>query len=87
MRSSSLVRNGRMRMSEVGGQGRGTDGAAVVKLDLVGLMGRSNLTVSLQSGDSVDERRVRPGFDRSLGLGGGDDVCGGFFDYAEAVEF
>ena len=67
-------KNTRLRVSEIDGQRRGTDGAAVVELNLVGSMGGSKLTVSLQTGDCVDERRVCPGFNRSLGLGGGDDV-------------
>jgi hypothetical protein len=50
-------------------------------------MRRSNLTVPLQIGDYINERRMRPGLNRSLRLRGGDDVSTGLFDYAEPVEF
>ena len=68
-------------------QRRGTDNATVVKLNLIRLIRRSNLTVPLQTGDGIDERRMSPGFDRTLRMRGGDDVGGCLFDYAEPVEF
>ncbi len=58
-----------------------------MKLDLIGLIRRSNLTVPLQIGDFINERGMRPGFNLSLGLRGGDDVSGCLFDYAEPIEF
>src|SRR5260221_638237 len=36
--------------------------------------------------DCINERVMRPGLDRSLGLRGGDDVGSRLFDYAEPVE-
>lgn len=36
--------------------------------------------------DCIDERGMRPRLKDPSGLGGGDDVSGGLFDYAEAVE-
>ena len=74
-------------MPEVDCQRRGTHSATVVKLNLVGLIRRSNLTVPLQISDYINERGMRPGLNRSLGLRGGDDVSSCLFDYAEPVEF
>ena len=58
-----------------------------MKLNLIRLIRRSNLTVPLQMGDSINERGMHPGLNRSLGLRGGDDVSSCLFDYAEPVEF
>lgn len=74
-------------MSEVDCQRRRTENATVVKLNLIWLIRRSNLTVPLQMSDYINERGIRPGLNRPLGLRGGDDVSGGLFDDAESVEF
>ena len=74
-------------MPEVDCQGRGTDNATVVKLNLIRLIGCSNLTVPLHISDFINERGMSPGLNRSLGLRGGDDVSSCLFDYAEPVEF
>lgn len=58
-----------------------------MKLNLIGVISRSNLTVPLQISDYVNERGMRPGLSRSLVLRGGDDVCSCLFDNAESVEF
>lgn len=78
---------GCMRVPEVGCQRRGTHSATVVKLNLIGLIRRPNLTISLQARDYINERGMGPGLNRSLGLRGGDDGCSCFFDYAEPVKF
>lgn len=65
---------------------RGTHNATVVKLNLIRLIRRSNLTVPLQIGDQINARGMRPGLNRSLSLRGGDDISSGLFDYAEPVE-
>jgi hypothetical protein len=57
-----------------------------VKLNVVWLIGRSNLAIPLQIRDCVDERGMLPGFKRSLALRGGDKVRRRLFDYAEPVE-
>jgi hypothetical protein len=58
-----------------------------VKLKLIGLIRRSNLTVPLQISDYINERGIRPGLNRSSGLRGGDHVGSRLFDYAEPIEF
>ncbi len=73
-------------MPEVDCQSRSTHGATVVKLNLIWLIRRSNLTVPLQISDYTNERGMRPGLNRSLGLRGGDDVSICLFDYTEPVE-
>ena len=80
-------KNGRKRVAEIDCERRGAHRATVVKLNLVGLIRRPNLTVPLQIGDYINERGVQPGLNRSLGLCGGDDVGSRFFDNAEPVEF
>jgi hypothetical protein len=57
-----------------------------VKLNLIWLIRCSNLTISLQTSDNIDERGMSPGLNRSLGVRGGDDVSSRLFDYAEPVE-
>jgi hypothetical protein len=57
-----------------------------VKLNLVWFIGRPNLTVPLLLSDGIDERRMPPGFQRSYGLRGADDVGSSLFDYRESVE-
>lgn len=74
-------------MLEVDCQRRGTYGAAVVKLNLIWLIRRSNLTVPLQMSDFINERGMRPGFNPSLGFRGGDDGSSCLFDHAEAIQF
>jgi hypothetical protein len=62
---------------EVDCQRRGTHSATVVKLDLIWLIRRSNLTVPLQISDYVNERGMRSR--------GGDDASSCLFDYAEPI--
>ena len=57
-----------------------------MKLNLVWLIGRSNLAIPLQTRDCIDERRMHPGFKRSLALRGGDNVSRRLFHYAEPIE-
>ena len=58
-----------------------------MELGFVWVMRRSRLTILLQIDDFVNERRrIGPRLIRSLGLGGGDDIGGCFFDDAEAVK-
>ena len=59
----------------------------VVKLNLIWLMRRSNLTVPLQISDHINERRMHPGLNRSLGLRSGEEISRCLFDDAEPVEF
>ena len=61
--------------------------AAIVNLNLIRLIGRSNLAVPLQTRDYVDERRIGLWLNGSLGVRGGDDVGSRLLDYAEPVEF
>ena len=74
-------------MPEVDCQRPGTHSATVVKLDLIWLIRRWNLTVPLQISDYINERGTRPGLNRSLGLRGGEDASSCHFDYAEPIEF
>jgi hypothetical protein len=74
-------------MPEMDCQRRGTHSATVVKLNLIGLTGSSNLSGPLQLGDCINERGVRPGLNQSLGVRHGDDVSSRLFDYAEPVKF
>ena len=46
----------------------------------------SQLALALQAGYGVDERRIFPRPEDTLGVCQGDDVSSGFFDYTEAVE-
>src|SRR5262249_23566208 len=67
-------------------QRRGTYSAAVVKLNLIRLIERSNLTVPLQLRDFINERGMRPGLSGSSGLCVRDDVGRCLFDHAEPDE-
>jgi len=58
-----------------------------VKLYFVGLARGSNLPPSLQFGDRIDERGMRPRFGDAPRLLQGNDVGGRFLDDIEAVEF
>jgi len=73
-------------VSEVDCQRRGSHSAAVVKLNLIRLIGRSNLTVPLQLRDFINERGMRPGLSGSSGLCVRDDVGCCLFDHAEPDE-
>jgi len=68
-------------------QRRGTYGATIVILNLIRLIRRSNLPVSLQKSDCINERGISPDLNVSLRMRGGDDGSSCFFDYAEAIEF
>src|SRR4051812_13851305 len=48
-------------MSEIHRESRSTHCATIVKLHLIGLMGRSNLAVFLQTCNRIQERRMPPG--------------------------
>src|SRR5580692_7131864 len=74
-------------MPEVDRQRRSTHHTAVVELNLVWLMGRSNLAIPLQPGDRIKKRGIRPWFDRSLRLRHGDHLRSRLFDHAEPIEF
>ena len=74
-------------MPEVNCQCRGAHGGTVVKLNVVRLTRRSNLTVPLQLGGYFYERRVRPGLNLSPGVRGGNNVGSSLFHDAESVKF
>jgi hypothetical protein len=79
-------KKGRKRVPKVDCQRRGTDDATVVKLNLIRVIGRSNLTVLLQTSDCINEGRMSPELNRPLVVRGSDDVSGRLFDYAEPVK-
>lgn len=74
-------------VAEISGQSRCADDGTIVKLNLAGERWCLALTVFLQSDDGVDERGISPWFGDATGLGCGDDVGSGFFDYWKTVEF
>jgi len=87
MRSSSLLRKAEKAYPRLDRQRRGAHSATVVKLNLIWLIRRSNLTVPLQMSNGIIERGMSPRFNRSMRRRGGDDVSSCLFDYAEPVEF
>jgi len=79
-------KKGRKRIPKVDRQGRSTHNTTVVKLNLIRLIRRSNLTVPLQVSDCIDERGMSPGFNCSLAVRRGDDIRSRLFDYAEPFD-
>src|SRR3954452_12982258 len=76
----------RKRVAEIDGERGGAHRGTIVKLHVVRLIRRANLSIALEMGDRIDERRIPPRFHRSPIARRGDHIRRGLFDDAEAVE-
>src|SRR5262249_27269770 len=75
------------RIPKIDRQGSRADGTAVVKLNIVRLMRRANLTLLLKISDDINKRGISPGFGCAPSLSRRDNVGGSLFNYAEPIEF
>lgn len=73
-------------MPKVDRQRHGAKNGTIVKLNFNRPISRVKLPVFLQTGDSIQERRISPWLKRPLRMFGGDDIGSRLFHDAEPVE-